>query len=1005
MIEREMVQGQHGAWGLLKKLGEGDAGEVYLVESLSAAQVGILKRPRKSVFPGDVARQAAQIRTEGKVLKLLSAELNNKSDGLVSVPKLLDQPRPNVDYDDRTFIILERARGLDLAFLSRVCQIGIAEQDLLNLVISPQETAFLDSLAATRRIPERVLTSILHALLELFEQIHDLHATIDETEVFGVIWNDVKPDHLFWDPRASNLTLIDWGNARFLEADHTTRDRQASWADDYRQLFESMSRYLEQTAPDLLRRLKWPGQATPETATREALAELMVRLEDAFKETAGSIQEIRQKESDLLQAGPAEGVDPLAALASIQEQLLDQGEAPDEEGALRFAAGFATRLVMEDRLDDLQSSCAWIAARPGASDAWPLIERLAQIPGACTGEQRRRFLDAIQSAICGEWDTVLWSLLSAIRNDPEPEWWQEITRAIRQQALGVEGDAIRPLVAVSRMALTLQSLVRGMDERPETAEPEMHGLLLDAARDLREGIVFRWRQIDPEPPYTTLEYTDLDEILARTRTLMLPEQAAITRLVAQAKAQVDLVLDAWDRRDLLSANRGLRRLLLFDPDRRRVLRAEQALRTAPGWLTRAHLGPEADEHFVEWVTSLEFEGREMRNATGPAGWLDVLLESLRGLRRGAWPADLLAARPELVREMPWLRRYERAECAPVAPEDPSKPVEIPTEAPFPALMGVTSGQLGPLGDLALFEPLDAWMPEARGSSARVLLGQVQTPAGPRDAAVKLMRMDKVAYSLPLFREEVQILALMRDVPGVMRMYECGFLKVEGESSLPLDKPNPAEAPVTGRVLRIGLDSVEDFLTRVDQRIEDGWVPYLALELFPKEESLLLQCDAGMVHGQFLPVITLLQMSIQICDILEVAHARRIVYRDHKILHYYWRASQNGIFLIDWNVAKLIPEGLKDSDVQMDLVQFAARGLHHILTGRAAPGALPLGPTRPEEIDQSARSYETQWTYDDRRLPETLREVIERALAGEFTTVDGLRNALKATYIHVPYVKL
>jgi serine/threonine protein kinase len=342
---------------------------------------------------------------------------------------------------------------------------------------------------------------------------------------------------------------------------------------------------------------------------------------------------------------------------------------------------------------------------------------------------------------------------------------------------------------------------------------------------------------------------------------------------------------------------------------------------------------------------------------------------------------------------------------PVGAEELSTAVSLPQPAPFPALSGVTSGQLGPLGDIALFDALDAWMPEARGSSARVLLGQVQTSAGPVDAAIKLMRMDKVNYSLPLFREEVQILALMKDVPGVMRMYESGFLKVDGEAGLPLGDPNPAAAPVTGKVLRIGVDSSEDFLARIEQRIEDGWVPYLALEMFPKEESLLLQCDAGMVHGEFLPVITLLQMAIQICDILQIAHSRNIVYRDHKILHYYWRASQNGVYLIDWNVARYMPEGVKDTDIQMDLVQFAARGMHHVLTGRSAPGALPLGPTRPEEIEQSARSYQTQWTYDDQRLPDSLREVIERALSGEYSRVEDLRDDLKATYNQVPYVRL
>ena len=111
----------------------------------------------------------------------------------------------------------------------------------------------------------------------------------------------------------------------------------------------------------------------------------------------------------------------------------------------------------------------------------------------------------------------------------------------------------------------------------------------------------------------------------------------------------------------------------------------------------------------------------------------------------------------------------------------------------------------------------------------------------------------------------------------------------------------------------------------------------------------------------------LQMSVQICDILQAAHERNIVYRDHKLLHYYWRPSSRGVYMIDWNVARYHSEGLTNTDLEMDIVQFGARGLHHILTGRTAPGALPLGPARPEEIEAAVLSYKTTLTYDDQRL--------------------------------------
>jgi serine/threonine protein kinase len=390
---------------------------------------------------------------------------------------------------------------------------------------------------------------------------------------------------------------------------------------------------------------------------------------------------------------------------------------------------------------------------------------------------------------------------------------------------------------------------------------------------------------------------------------------------------------------------------------------------------------------------------------GPAGWLDAVLETCRKIRKGIWPADLLTGQPNLLREMPWLAKFARSEQVPCVPSE-----ELVEEAPAPlpelkALQGVVSGRVSPGADLDLIEPLDAWMPEARGSSARVLLGQLLTPSGdPVDAAIKLMRMDKVNYATPLFIEEVKVLAAMQDVPGVTRLLECGFIQLDEGSQLPLDG-DPKAVPPAGSILRIGLDASQEFIRQLGERIEAGWIPYLALTKEKNEDSLLMLCDAGVTRGQFLPMIHLLQMSIQICDILEVAHARNIVYRDHKILHYYWRAEKNGIYIIDWNVARLHPEGLTDLDIHMDLVQFGARGLHHILTGRAAPGALPLGPTRPEEIEQAAKSYQTQWTYDDQRLSEGLRSILERALAGEYATAPALRDDLKRTMMQLPDARI
>lgn len=135
------------------------------------------------------------------------------------------------------------------------------------------------------------------------------------------------------------------------------------------------------------------------------------------------------------------------------------------------------------------------------------------------------------------------------------------------------------------------------------------------------------------------------------------------------------------------------------------------------------------------------------------------------------------------------------------------------------------------------------------------------------------------------------------------------------------------------------------------------------------------------------------MAIQICDLLQVAHSRNIIYRDHKILHYYWNEEANGIYMIDWNVARRVAGGLSTEEIQFDLVQFGARALHYILAGRSAPGALPLGPNKPEEIEGASRTYEVSWTYDDQRLPKDAKDVLAATLAGEYNDARNLKGDL------------
>jgi len=995
LIDNQILQGQKSAWSLLEKLGEGDAGEVFLVEGVMDQRPAILKRPRRSVFTHEIRRQADQIRSEGRILTGLSQLLRDIPG--VQTPMLLDQSKTGTEFSERFFIVIERATGFDLAWFARLSRFGL-ENGMLDS-LPAEEQLFVTAIAREASIPARILLRSLAGLFSIFETIHSVSGADETIDFSGLIWNDVKPEHLFWDPRGTTLTVIDWGNSRVLEAGGASRDLRHTAADDLKQVIDQLGGFLAQFAPELHQRLAWPTQIPLPGDLESEIKHLRERVLLALREANAALIEARQKEQELTVPG-IHALEAIAALDQVQRQIILLGEMPDYESALRLAGVGVSNLAAAADLDGIRQLCAWAAGMPGAPrEQWQLLSSLASKTAGHTSEERKRLAEAVRAAASNDWEACLWALLGYLQTSPEPDWWNDVLVPVRRRAGGDEAVSVRPLLTLRRTGLTLQSAAQQFEDRLSRAgelEPGTEAAIrLDQTRSLIERmreVALNWVQVDPLPPNSGLGYTDLDLLVDEINREMPGAGSELARVVEPARAQASSALSAWNRREFATTGRILHTQLVWDPDRRRLLSAAQALQSAPEWLQRVKSGPGPGIRLQSYVSDLEFEGRELRNRIGPANWLDAILEALKAMRRGSWPGDLFLAMPGLLGEIPWLQAYGRSE---VIHKVLQPHLQNP---PLPVITGKRETRFGPDREIAILEPLDAWMPEARGSSARVYLCNYRGQEGDvHEGALKLLRIDKPDYGLPLFREEVLVLEAMRDVPGVNPLLESGFLWL-GKDPLPSDHNLEAIRSLHGDALRLGPDASGEFLTQLDARTREGWTPYLIIEKQRREDNLLLLCDASINHGTFLPLGDLLRMGIQICDILVQAHQRKVVYRDHKILHYYWQPASNGIYVIDWNVARLHADGLSDIEIYMDLVQLGARGMHHVLTGRTAPGALPLGPTRPEEIEQSAQSYRAQWTYDDQRLGDEVRAILEQLLAGSYTNAGDLREDLKRAYM-------
>jgi len=317
----------------------------------------------------------------------------------------------------------------------------------------------------------------------------------------------------------------------------------------------------------------------------------------------------------------------------------------------------------------------------------------------------------------------------------------------------------------------------------------------------------------------------------------------------------------------------------------------------------------------------------------------------------------------------------------------------------------------------LAEPLDSWLtagqhdfaiPEAGGSSARVFLMKHASgnSAYGYHPAFKVMRHDKISYAKPLFLEEFNILSNLRGFEGMTPMLQAGFLKaapgtVWPKEIAPLTKTMEKQgegAQIKADLALFEVDEIEDVLAQFEERIADGWLPFLILER-RWEDNLYLLCDAGYTRGNFVRNLSMkqvLDIGVQICTIIEEAHKRGATFLDHKLLHYYWNDIREKVKIIDWNIGHWQPDNFSPEVQQADMIQLSSRALHHIFTGRQAPGSVAVGPNRPEDIANSPTRFKASYSYDvQNRLNDQEIKFLENALDGQFKTPSEMKAALQA----------
>ncbi len=290
------VQGKTYQWRLGDTpIGSGDAGEVYAVVCVEQPELsGVLKTPSRIATGGTIQRQAGQIAQEGLAL----AQLEGLPECKAHPPQVLDQAPEFTVGTANYFIVSETAPGEDMAsMLVRTRQEGVP-------------------------FPRRVILTVLDSLFDLFARAHRS----------GVLWNDVKLEHIYWDNASGGVSVIDWGNAQFLNQTDGQRRALPRW-EDYRQLVDTLGLFLQQSAPELYDDLGWSEFQSTEL-DRPRISVLARRIAYQHEVIALRVMEYQSLIRVILNSDPT--MDGLQKIQTYQKVLLRIGAPWEAERVLAY---------------------------------------------------------------------------------------------------------------------------------------------------------------------------------------------------------------------------------------------------------------------------------------------------------------------------------------------------------------------------------------------------------------------------------------------------------------------------------------------------------------------------------------------------------------------------------------------------------------------------------------------------------------------------------------------
>lgn len=621
-------------WLAKQKLSEGDAGEVYTVslnDTSFESSEAIAKCPKDN--PVYAIRQATQIKLEGEILAVLQKSQVHSDHYSIKTTNLLDSALATEKRPEKFFIVIDKAAGISLDKLHKIIQGGIRPKDLQTL--SKSDLLLAKNVAELKHVPDFVILSSIDGIIRLLDFAHSHKTIIAESEKSGIVWNDPKPNHVFWSCADKSVTVIDWGNGNFLEKDGVTADRETNADKDFMQFLVEFGRFLNEISPSLFHELAW--NLAPELETVDSsMRVLRDTLETALAKRANEIQILQEKERRILQSENFSSAST-EKLHQTHKEIVAQGLIPDFASAESHYFKAIISFAKEWKFSECEHLLKKINGQPlDEMDRWVLIEKILNYRSK-SHQNEIAFSKGIVAVCEQKWSDIMWNLAE----QPHTKDFTDIAKDVRKLAFGIEKNIHFPFEALVEVRKNLEK------DSPQT---EIIKTIINAWRanprelDKAEDVVV---VVD----FTNSYLKDLQSLLNFQPASS--EAKTLIRSYEQPKIQILAFKDRWQNRDFEGAQQVLRRIFIMDPDRLRTPWASEILVDAQNWLfefknlkkenikqhdseslfknvinSLRQIGKTRDNRHEEKPVDLVARGKIYQNIFGEADWLDRRIKAL-----------------------------------------------------------------------------------------------------------------------------------------------------------------------------------------------------------------------------------------------------------------------------------------------------------------------------------------------------------------------------------------